>query len=116
MYFILSILLICNCGKFPHGSEQQALNYAVAQGQVDDGHRAQAGNSRFSRGSRETLCPEMLLCEEESRDWRRDQPTEAASDEEDGGKPASDVSFLGDPGEGRAELLREESSLLSSSQ
>ena len=46
-FCISHILLICNGGKFPHGSEQQALNYAVSQGQVDDGHRAQAANSRF---------------------------------------------------------------------
>ena len=52
----------------------------------------------------------MLLCEEESRDWRRDQPTETTSDEENGGEPSSDVSFLSNPGEGRAELCREESS------
>ena len=109
-FCISHILLICNGGQFPHGGEQQALNYAVSQGQVDDGHRAQAGNSRFSRGSRETLCPGMLLCEEESRDWRRDQPTETTSDEENGGKSSCDVSFLSNPGEGRSELCREESS------
>ena len=50
----------------------------------------------------------FLTCEKESRHGRGDQASEAAADEENRGEFPRDVPLLGDPGEGRAELPRNE--------
>ena len=47
---------------------------------------------------------ESLLGEEEARDRRSDESTEAAANEEDGGEPTRDILLLGDPGETGTEL------------